>query len=138
MYVFPDDVTPYVKINWFRPSKNSFNLGKTISLKICSCSDAGENILLNVKLWDEPRPFELLYVLLSFGAFRMTWSKRCARLNMEILFVKWSSLIHNFCGKRGKHKLIATSKQESWYLRQFQRLIFQCLEFQTVEIISTD
>ena len=27
---------------------------------------------------------------------------------------------------------------KSWYLRQFQRLIFQWLEFQTVEIISTD
>lgn len=75
--VLPDDVAPYVKISWFRPSKNSFSFGSTISLKMDSCSHVGGKILLNVNLWKRLPPLftEFLYVTLSLGALRAIWKR---------------------------------------------------------------
>ena len=58
---------------------NSFNFGRTISLKTSSCSLAGWKILLKVKRWKSWPPLltEFLYVTLSFGAFNAIWKCRC-------------------------------------------------------------
>ena len=61
-----------------------------------------------------------------------------ARTNVNEPLIQKVSIYQKIGTSLKKNQNGNISPKMSWYLRQFQQLIFQWLEFQTVEIISTD